>query len=51
MRNYPKSKSWQDFKGKNKEERREMAVAAWLEARREAGYDVDKNWESEDEKD
>ena len=31
------------FKGKNKEERREMAVAAWLEARREAGYDVDKN--------
>ena len=31
MRNYPKSKGWQDFKGKNKEERRE------------AGYDVDKN--------
>jgi len=31
------------FKGKDKEERREMAVAAWLEARREAGYDVDKN--------
>jgi len=31
------------FKGKNKEERREMAVAAWLEARREAGYDVDPN--------
>jgi len=31
------------FKGKDKEERREMAVAAWLEARREAGYDVDPN--------
>jgi len=31
------------FKGKNKEERREMAVAAWLGARREAGYDVDPN--------
>ena len=31
------------FKGKDKEERREMAVAAWLGARREAGYDVDPN--------
>jgi len=31
------------FKGKSKEERREMAVAAWLEARREAGYDVEPN--------
>lgn len=31
------------FKGKSKEERREMAVAAWLDARREAGYDVPKN--------
>ena len=31
------------FKGKDKEERREMAVAAWLEARREAGYDVEPN--------
>jgi len=31
------------FKGKDKEERREMAVAAWLDARREAGYDVDPN--------
>jgi len=31
------------FKGKSKEERREMAVAAWLDARREAGYDVDPN--------
>jgi len=31
------------FKGKDKEERREMAVAAWLEARREAGYDVGPN--------
>jgi len=31
------------FKGKDKEERREMALAAWLEARREAGYDVDPN--------
>jgi len=31
------------FKGKDKEERREMAVAAWLDARREAGYDVGPN--------
>jgi len=31
------------FKGKSKEERREMAVAAWLDARREAGYDVGPN--------
>lgn len=31
------------FKGKDKAERREMAVAAWLEARREAGYDVGPN--------
>jgi len=31
------------FKGKDKEERREMALAAWLGARREAGYDVDPN--------
>jgi hypothetical protein len=31
------------FKGKTKEERREMAVAAWLDARREAGYDVGPN--------
>jgi len=31
------------FEGKSKEERREMAVAAWLDARREAGYDVDPN--------
>lgn len=31
------------FKGKSREERREMAVAAWLDARREAGYDVPKN--------
>jgi len=31
------------FKGKSKQERREMAVAAWLDARREAGYDVGPN--------
>jgi hypothetical protein len=36
------------FKGKDKEERREMAVAAWLEARREAGYDVEPNPVKED---
>jgi hypothetical protein len=36
------------FKGKDKEERREMAVAAWLEARREAGYNVEPNPVKED---